>query len=186
MPGQHGQMPNMGPQGTLGMPAIPRSGMSAQHGGSAQYPSFPMPPAQGQAPTPYGQQPPRQQQQPLAQRPPSFGGTRVDVLDSARAIGTQIAVQTKGFVPFEQIQHDPTQLRVDYERLRLTWELTRDIGLERNLDQLLHKILMALFQVRETRTAASSCSASPTDSSPPAPRIVATAPKRPSRCLRRS
>ena len=33
---------------------------------------------------------PRAAQRP-PQRPPSFGGTRVDVLDSARAIGTQIA-----------------------------------------------------------------------------------------------
>ncbi len=76
----------------------------------------------------------------------SLGGTRVDVLESARAIGTQIAAQTKGFLPFEQIAHDPGQLRVDYERLRLTWELTREIGLERDLDVLLHKILLSLFK----------------------------------------
>jgi adenylate cyclase len=79
-------------------------------------------------------------------RPPSFGGTRVDVLDSARAIGTQIAALTKGFLPFDQIAHDPQQLKVDYERLRITWELTRDIGLERDLDKLLEKILLALFK----------------------------------------
>jgi adenylate cyclase len=79
-------------------------------------------------------------------RPPSFSGTRVDMLDSARAIGTQIAAQTKGFLPFEQIAADPQQLRLDYERLRITWELTRDIGLERDLDKLLEKILQALFR----------------------------------------
>ncbi len=81
-----------------------------------------------------------------ANKPASFSGTRVDVLDSARSIGTQIAVQTKGFLPFDQLAHQPQQLRVDYERLRLTWELTREIGLERDLDQLLHKILMSLFK----------------------------------------
>jgi adenylate cyclase len=79
-------------------------------------------------------------------RPPSFGGTRVDVLDAARAIGTQIAAQTKGFLPFEAVGHDPQQLRLDYERLRITWELTRDIGLERDLDRLIDKILLALFK----------------------------------------
>ncbi|HEY1959034.1 MAG TPA: adenylate/guanylate cyclase domain-containing protein [Polyangiaceae bacterium] len=79
-------------------------------------------------------------------RPPSFSGTRVDMLDSARAIGTQIAAQTKGFLPFEQIAADPQQLRLDYERLRITWELTRDIGLERDFDKLLEKILQALFR----------------------------------------
>ena len=79
-------------------------------------------------------------------RPPSFSGTRVDMLDSARAIGTQIAAQTKGFLAFDQIATDPQQLRLDYERLRITWELTRDIGLERDLDKLLEKILQALFR----------------------------------------
>ncbi len=79
-------------------------------------------------------------------RPPSLSGTRVDVLDSARAIGAQIAAQTKGFPAFEQIKNDPVQLRADYERLRVTWELSRDIGLERELEPLLQKILKALFK----------------------------------------
>jgi adenylate cyclase len=78
-------------------------------------------------------------------RPPSLSGTRVDMLDAARAIGTQIAAQAKGFLPFDSVQ-DPKQLKLDYERLRVTWELTRDIGLERDLDKLVEKILMALFK----------------------------------------
>ncbi|MCL2723752.1 MAG: FHA domain-containing protein [Polyangiaceae bacterium] len=89
------------------------------------------------------------EQQPLTVRGAPrahVAGTRVDVLDSARAIGTQIAAQTRAFAAFEQIAHDPQQLRADYERLRLTWELTRDIGLERELDPLLHKILLSLFK----------------------------------------
>jgi adenylate cyclase len=104
-------------------PGAPQMPMQPQQGGTQQYP-------------------PRA----FAQKPPSFGGTRVDVLDSARAIGTQIAATTKGFLPFDQIKHDAQQLKVDYERLRLTWELSRDIGLERDLEQLLHKILVALFK----------------------------------------
>jgi adenylate cyclase len=79
-------------------------------------------------------------------RPANFGGTRVDVLDAARSIGAQIAAHTQGFLPFDAVARDPQQLRLDYERLRITWELTRDIGLERELDQLLDKILLALFK----------------------------------------
>ena len=126
--------PQQGPMGTMGMPAAPRNSPGAYPAAPYGHPA----PHGAPLPPPYGQ--------PNARRPPSFGGTRVDVLDSARAIGTQIAAQTKGFVPYDQLAHDPQQLRVDYERLRLTWELTRDIGLERDLDQLLHKILMSLFK----------------------------------------
>ena len=82
---------------------------------------------------------------PLDQRP-NLRGTRVDMLDSARAIGTQIAALAKGFLPYDQVAHDTQQLRVDYERLRITWELTRDIGVERDLTKLLEKILFALFK----------------------------------------
>jgi adenylate cyclase len=88
----------------------------------------------------------QQQQQQQFRRPPSFGGTRVDVLESARAIGTQIAAQSKGFVPYDQVAQDPQQLRLDYERLRITWELSRDIALEHDLEKLLEKILLALFK----------------------------------------
>ena len=135
--------PQPGPMGTMGMPATPRNSPGAYPAA----PAGPYGPQHGQIPHGLPMPPYGHQQQPGApRRPPSFGGTRVDVLDSARAIGTQIAAQTKGFVPYDQLAHDPQQLRVDYERLRLTWELTRDIGLERDLDQLLHKILMSLFK----------------------------------------
>jgi adenylate cyclase len=103
-------------------------------------------PASSLPSTPHAPPPPYAPQAGAVHRPPSFSGTRVDMLEAARAIGTQIAVQTKGFLPFEQVGHDPQQLRVDYERLRITWELTRDIGLERDLDKLLEKILLALFK----------------------------------------
>ena len=147
-PGHGGHNP-AGPGGTMGMPV-----QSQQQGrpGYGPQPGYPQA-QQGNYADPRGGPPPLPARGPglpgglpPGQRPPSFGGTRVDVLDSARAIGTQINAQTKGFVPFDQLSHDPQQLRVDYERLRLTWELTRDIGLERDLDQLLHKILMSLFK----------------------------------------
>ncbi|HEY4016598.1 MAG TPA: adenylate/guanylate cyclase domain-containing protein [Polyangiaceae bacterium] len=91
---------------------------------------------------------------PLAPPPPPMGrpqnlsGTRVDVLDAARAIGAQVAAHSnaRGFPSFDAISHDPQQLRMDYEQLRATWELSRDIGLERELAPLLDKILLALFK----------------------------------------
>ena len=146
----HSAMPSTAlPQRNSPVQAYPaHQGMNQPHGGPPQGP-----PHQGG----YGMQVqgrPQQQQAPMQphqpayapHRPPSFGGTRVDVLDSARAIGTQIAALAKGFLPFEQIAHEPQQLRMDYERLRITWELTREIGLEREVDKLLEKILLALFK----------------------------------------
>jgi adenylate cyclase len=122
----HG-MPAAQAQGHLATSPHPQYPYAPQ-GGHAQYPQHPQPNL-----TPSG-------------RPPSFSGTRVDVLDAARAIGTQIAAQTKGFLAFDAVSNDPKQLRLDYERLRITWELTRDIGLERDLDKLIDKILLALFK----------------------------------------
>ena len=159
-------------QASQPQPASMQGGYSPQSAMRPQYGSAPQP-AQPQIPTgqplasPYAQQskapayptpamispqqPPQPQGLPnlnpnIGRRPPSFGGTRVDVLESARAIGTQIAAQTKGFLPFDQISQDPQQMRLDYERLRLTWELSRDIALERDLDKLLEKILLSLFK----------------------------------------
>jgi adenylate cyclase len=111
---------------------IPHVPMASGVASRAPYPSYPSSEAMAAASP--------------AHRPPNFAGTRVDVLDAARAIGTQIAAQAKGFLPFDGIGHDTAQLRLDYERLRISWELTRDIGLERDLDRLLDKILLALFK----------------------------------------
>ncbi len=111
---------------------------------TATPPNAPQPPPQQQYPASHIAQ--REHQTlPLDQRP-NLRGTRVDMLDSARAIGTQIAALAKGFLPYDQVAHDAQQLRVDYERLRITWELSRDIGLERDLGKLLEKILLALFK----------------------------------------
>ncbi|HEY8091653.1 MAG TPA: adenylate/guanylate cyclase domain-containing protein [Polyangiaceae bacterium] len=128
-----GQMPVASSQQPNTSPAPP---------GPMRPPAYSYPSSLPQPPAPVGPpQPP-----PLPNRPPSISGTRVDVLDAARSIGTQIAAQTKGFLPFDAVGHDTAQLRVDYERLRITWELTRDIGLERDMDRLLDKILLALFK----------------------------------------
>ena len=79
-------------------------------------------------------------------RRPNLGGTRVDMLQQDRAIGTQInAALPHNFAPAEKIAQD-AELRVEYERLRVTWELTRDIAKETDLDGLLNKILIAVFK----------------------------------------
>lgn len=75
-----------------------------------------------------------------------MGGTRVDVTDKARAIGTQIAAIQKGFLPYDQLAQNPAQLSADYERLRLSHELSREIALERDLPTLLQKILQTIFR----------------------------------------
>jgi adenylate cyclase len=114
--------------------------------------SVPMAPMSPPVPPPAMSRPPQQQPYSGVQgvpQPPRGGrggGTRVDVLDAARAIGTQIGAQLKGFLPFEAIATDASQLRLDYERLRMSWELTREIGLERDLDRLLDKVLLAIFK----------------------------------------
>jgi adenylate cyclase len=77
---------------------------------------------------------------------PLAAGTRVDVNDKARAIGTQIAAIQKGFLPYDQLSSNPQQLQQDYERLRLSHELSREIALERDLPKLLTKILLTIFK----------------------------------------
>ena len=126
-------------------------------------------PSMGQAPTPYGGAPSLPMPAtapfvpvgaaapggPMPGYPQSPGpggivplatGTRVDVNDKARAIGTQIAAIQKGFLPVEQLTSNPQQLAADYERLRLSHELSREIALERELPKLLTKILLTIFK----------------------------------------
>jgi adenylate cyclase len=73
-------------------------------------------------------------------------GTRIDVNDQARQIGTQIAAVDKGFLTFDRIASDISQLRADYERLRLSHELSREIAAERDTTKLLEKILASVFK----------------------------------------
>ncbi|MFO7178480.1 MAG: adenylate/guanylate cyclase domain-containing protein [Pseudomonadota bacterium] len=78
--------------------------------------------------------------------PPLATTTRVDVHDRARSIGTQIAATNRGFLPYELLAGNPQQLAQDYERLRLSHELSREIALERDLPTLLNKILITIFK----------------------------------------
>jgi len=121
--------PNMGPPSPYGAPST----------GPATAPFSPMAAGANVAP-PYSQGPAPSGIVPLAT------GTRVDVNDKARAIGTQIAAIQKGFLPVEQLSANPQQLAADYERLRLSHELSREIALERELPKLLTKILLTIFK----------------------------------------
>lgn len=91
---------------------------------------------------------------PLSGHKTTIGVTRVDVNNEERRIGTQIAAIQKGFLPIDQIAHNPQQLAADYERLRLSHELSREIALERDLPTLLDKILLTIFKfIRADRGA---------------------------------
>lgn len=72
--------------------------------------------------------------------------TRIDLNHNQRAIGTQIDATQKGFLPYEELSQSPAQLAQDYERLRLSHELSREIALERDLQKLLDKILETIFR----------------------------------------
>ena len=74
---------------------------------------------------------------------PQVPATRVDVNDKARQIGTQIAAVGKGFMPYDKLAGNTDQLAQDYERLRLSHELSREIALERDLPTLLKTRLIA-------------------------------------------
>ncbi|AKT36813.1 adenylate/guanylate cyclase domain-containing protein [Chondromyces crocatus] len=141
-----------GMPGAPGGPGVPGAPGAAPAAGAGRYPDanpFP-PPAQpplgpgGTGPLPGG---------PLsalsrAQNPHMFvaAGTRIDVQEQARQIGTQIAAVDKGFLAFERIATDQAQLRADYERLRLSHELSREIAAERDTTRLLEKILASIFK----------------------------------------
>jgi len=77
----------------------------------------------------------------LAASPP-----QVEVNQQGREIGTQIAAQDQGFRPFQEVSQNATQMAADYERLRLSHELSREICLERDLTTLLNKILASMFR----------------------------------------
>jgi adenylate cyclase len=109
-------------------------------------PARPTPPAGPTPMSPYPPTPPGAPVAPGGPQVPLTAGTRVDVNDKARAIGTQIAAIQKGFLPYDQLAANPQQLQQDYERLRLSHELSREIALERDLPSLLTKILLTIFK----------------------------------------
>ncbi|HEU4535498.1 MAG TPA: FHA domain-containing protein, partial [Polyangiaceae bacterium] len=95
--------------------------------------------------------PPPPQAPPLLEGPTSVGRTgpaltRIEVQAQERAIGTQIAAVQRGFLPYEEVSSNGAQLRDDYERLRLSYELSREVALERDLVKMLEKILASMFK----------------------------------------
>ena len=145
------------------------------HGGhpqSQRYPGGSHPPAYGGYPGAVPAGPPGsmpQQTAPLSGNQHGYGGppvpvpvplvsarpgvahalgtsTRIDVQAQDRPIGTQIAAEQRGFQPFEAISQNMVQLRDDYERLRLSHELSRDIAMERDTTRLLEKVLASVFK----------------------------------------
>ena len=89
---------------------------------------------------------PEPMQSALPARHPPSTTTRVDLSDARAAIGTQIDATATGFLPFDKLAASPTQIAADYERLRLSHELSREIALERDLTTLLNKILSSVFR----------------------------------------
>jgi len=70
--------------------------------------------------------------------------SQVEIYDAARRIGAQVDSK-KGFLPYDQIERNPQQLRMDYEALRMIYELSRAIGLVHDLEKLMRKVLQAVF-----------------------------------------
>jgi adenylate cyclase len=135
---QPGGPPSLGAPSTVGAPP-------AAYGNVPQ-PMVPLAPiGPGQlSPTPAAGLQPLPGQAPGL--PSGAPAANVDINDKARQIGTQIAATQKGFLPFDNIQGNTQQLAADYERLRLSHELSREIALERDLPSLLNKILLTIFK----------------------------------------
>ncbi len=122
-------------------PAVPPGPFSA---GAPATPSSP--PAAGFNPYQYAGVPSQAVPSHVGPKIPPMNSTRVDISDQQRAIGTQIAADHKGFVAYDQLASNPQQLAADYERLRLSHELSREIAMERDLATLLNKILLSVFR----------------------------------------
>jgi adenylate cyclase len=72
--------------------------------------------------------------------------SQIDINKQGHEIGTQIAAEEPGFRPYHQVANNPAQMEADYERLRISHELSREICLERDLSTLLNKILTSMFR----------------------------------------
>ncbi len=78
--------------------------------------------------------------------PPPQVQANISINDQERQIGTQIDAVEKGFLAFDRLANDMGQLRADYERLRLSHELSHAIGIERDTNKLLDKILRSILK----------------------------------------
>jgi adenylate cyclase len=144
---QHPPQSGWQPAGPASMGAPSTVGASAPYGAVPQAPMSGLgigtphlspTPAAGFQPLPLQGQPPG--------IPSAVPAANVDISDKARQIGTQIAATQKGFLPFDSVSGNTQQLAADYERLRLSHELSREIALERDLPSLLNKILLTIFK----------------------------------------
>jgi adenylate cyclase len=139
------------PQSGWQSPAAPNSmSVPSTVGAPGGYGPAPLTPMSGLpvpqlSPTPAGFQPLPLHGQPPGM-PPGVPAANVDINDKARQIGTQIAATQKGFLPYDSVSGNLVQLAADYERLRLSHELSREIALERDLPSLLNKILLTIFK----------------------------------------
>jgi adenylate cyclase len=137
---------------------VPSTALPSQVQGSVPS-AYPQPPAGPPGPPPpRGAVPaPASGRRPPPPRTPSRGfstaylpaithSTHVDTDDEARQIGAEIAATEREFRPYDEIAANANQLRADYERLRLSYELTRDIADEKDTTALLEKILKSIFR----------------------------------------
>lgn len=78
--------------------------------------------------------------------------SKVDEADNAsQQIGAEIVANEAEFRSYDEIAQNPVQVRADYERLRLTYELTRNIASETDLTKLLDKILQTVFKFTQAQ-----------------------------------
>lgn len=146
-------IPPAGQVSPAGVPSPQVTAISGEYGASQAWQNAGLPNyghgSYGQAGSPAG---PPAVTQPiraaLAQDPSGrrIHQTRIDMSDTGRAIGNQIDATAQSFVPYDQLVNNPKQLAQDYERLRLSHELSREIALERDLNSLLNKILISVFR----------------------------------------
>lgn len=152
-PGQQGQGQQGGynrqqpPMSHVPSTAYPQHLQQQQPSQQQQF-NRPPPPARGPASGGRRPPPPRTPSRGFstAYLPAITQSTQVDTDDEARQIGAEIVATEREFRPFDEIGQNHTQLRADYERLRLSYELTRDIADEKDTTALLEKILKSIFR----------------------------------------
>jgi len=71
----------------------------------------------------------------------------VELQDAPHAIGTEIPLNLEGFLPYHRVASNEAQLSMDYERLRICYELSRSIAVERDTGRLLASILDNLRRI---------------------------------------
>ncbi len=145
-PGGWGSAPNVAAAPPSMVAAPPQSAAYPGPYSQGAAPTGPFAQANAAAPTPLATAAMPVTASPLAASSPGQTRVGVDLTDRARSIGTQIAAIQKGFLPYDQVASNPQQLSADYERLRLSHELSREIALERDLPSLLSKILITIFK----------------------------------------